>query len=158
MSRLLQVLSGLTILSHTGLATIVSSIHDLPTLQYDFIVVGGENLSLAWLSKGWTSLRWYCGECDCQSPHRRTWCFGPRTGSWRLVSLFFLDNLYCLLSSNLPSRPDGNLNVEVPFFCPRTPNTVVDWNYTTTAQTGLGGRVIKYPRGHVLGGSSSISK
>ena len=47
MSRLLQVLSGLTILSHTGLAAIVSSVHDLPTLQYDFIVVGGKKLPLA---------------------------------------------------------------------------------------------------------------
>jgi hypothetical protein len=47
MSRFLQVLTGLTILSHTALAAIVSSVHDLPTLQYDFIVVGGENLSLA---------------------------------------------------------------------------------------------------------------
>jgi hypothetical protein len=47
MSRFLQVLTGLTILSHTALAAIVSSVYDLPTLQYDFIVVGGERLSLA---------------------------------------------------------------------------------------------------------------
>ena len=47
MSPLLQVLIGLTILSHTALAAIVSSVHDLPTPQYDFIVVGGEHLSLA---------------------------------------------------------------------------------------------------------------
>jgi hypothetical protein len=47
MSRLLQILGGLTILSNTGLAAIVSSVHDLSTLHYDFIVVGGENRSLA---------------------------------------------------------------------------------------------------------------
>ena len=52
MSWLLQVLSGLAIVSHTALAAIVSSVYDLPTLQYDFIVVGGKNLSLACFSKG----------------------------------------------------------------------------------------------------------
>ncbi|KAJ7436219.1 alcohol oxidase [Mycena latifolia] len=50
------------------------------------------------------------------------------------------------------------LNIEVPFFCIRaTPNTAQDWNYTTTAQTGLGGRSLAYPRGFVLGGSSSVN-
>lgn len=33
-----------------------------------------------------------------------------------------------------------------------------DWNFTTTAQRGLNGRVLPYARGHVLGGSSSTSK
>ncbi|KAJ7141401.1 alcohol oxidase [Mycena epipterygia] len=50
------------------------------------------------------------------------------------------------------------LNIIVPFFAPRaTPHTAQDWNYTTTAQTGLGGRPIPYPRGFVLGGSSSVN-
>jgi len=51
MSRLLQVLAGLTILSNTGLAAIVSSVSSLPSLQYDFIVVGGKNLSPTSFSK-----------------------------------------------------------------------------------------------------------
>ncbi|KAG6916145.1 hypothetical protein DXG01_008296 [Tephrocybe rancida] len=38
-----------------------------------------------------------------------------------------------------------------------TPNTPYDWNYTTVAQPGLGGRSIPYPRGHILGGSSSVN-
>lgn len=33
-----------------------------------------------------------------------------------------------------------------------------DWNYTTVPQTSAGGRVLTYPRGYILGGSSSISK
>ncbi|RDB16510.1 Pyranose dehydrogenase [Hypsizygus marmoreus] len=50
------------------------------------------------------------------------------------------------------------LNSMVPFFCPRlTPNTAFDWNYTTTPQDNLNGRVLAYPRGHILGGSSSIN-
>lgn len=32
-----------------------------------------------------------------------------------------------------------------------------DWRYQTTPQAGLGGRVLDYPRGKVLGGSSSIN-
>ncbi|GIF77444.1 GMC family oxidoreductase [Asanoa siamensis] len=33
----------------------------------------------------------------------------------------------------------------------------VDWNYRTVKQSGLGGRRVAYPRGKVLGGSSSIN-
>lgn len=51
MSRLLQVLGVLTVLTNTGLAAIISSVYDLPTLHYDFIVVGGENLSPTRFSK-----------------------------------------------------------------------------------------------------------
>ncbi|KAF8199858.1 aryl-alcohol oxidase-like protein [Mycena galopus ATCC 62051] len=50
------------------------------------------------------------------------------------------------------------LNIIVPFFAPRaTPDTPQDWNYTTTPQAGLNGRSIAYPRGFVLGGSSSVN-
>ncbi|KAF8646491.1 hypothetical protein AX16_007182 [Volvariella volvacea WC 439] len=37
------------------------------------------------------------------------------------------------------------------------PTTPYDWNFTTTPQPGLNGRSIAYPRGFVLGGSSSIN-
>ncbi|KAF8078191.1 GMC oxidoreductase-domain-containing protein [Lyophyllum atratum] len=45
----------------------------------------------------------------------------------------------------------------VPFFCTRLSNTLYDWNYTTTSQIGLNGRSIGFPRGHILGGSTSIN-
>ncbi|KAF7341726.1 GMC oxidoreductase [Mycena sanguinolenta] len=52
----------------------------------------------------------------------------------------------------------GVLDIIVPFYAPRaTPNTAQDWNYTTTAQTGLNGRSVAYNRGFVLGGSSSVN-
>ncbi|KAF7376524.1 Aryl-alcohol oxidase [Mycena sanguinolenta] len=52
----------------------------------------------------------------------------------------------------------GILDIAVPFYSLRvTPNTAVDWNYSTTAQVGLNGRSIAYPRGFVLGGSSSVN-
>ncbi|KAJ6534192.1 aryl-alcohol oxidase [Mycena capillaripes] len=50
------------------------------------------------------------------------------------------------------------LDIIVPFFAPRaTPNTLQDWNYTTTRQAALNSRSIAYPRGFVLGGSSSVN-
>ncbi|KAF5386554.1 hypothetical protein D9615_001729 [Tricholomella constricta] len=49
------------------------------------------------------------------------------------------------------------LPTKIPFFCTRLSNTLYDWNYTTTPQVGLNGRSISYPRGHVLGGSTSIN-
>ncbi|KAJ6521946.1 alcohol oxidase [Mycena vulgaris] len=50
------------------------------------------------------------------------------------------------------------LDIIVPFYSTRaTPNTAQDWNYSTTSQTGLNGRSISYPRGFVLGGSSSVN-
>ncbi|KAF8959623.1 hypothetical protein BDZ97DRAFT_1906142 [Flammula alnicola] len=52
----------------------------------------------------------------------------------------------------------GHFEYYIPFFCTRaTPFTSVDWNYTTVPQTHLNDRVIAYPRGFVLGGSSSVN-
>ncbi|KAL0064314.1 hypothetical protein AAF712_008760 [Marasmius tenuissimus] len=48
-------------------------------------------------------------------------------------------------------------NIIVPFLAPRAINTVVDWNFTSTPQVGLLNRTIPLPRGHVLGGCSSIN-
>jgi len=33
-----------------------------------------------------------------------------------------------------------------------------DWNFTTVNQPGMNGRPLTYPRGHVLGGSTSTSE
>ncbi|KAF7305845.1 phosphoribosylaminoimidazole carboxylase [Mycena chlorophos] len=52
----------------------------------------------------------------------------------------------------------GQLYVEAPLLClAATPDTIYDWNYTTIAQSELNGRELFYPRGHVLGGSSSVN-
>ncbi|MBV8914942.1 MAG: GMC family oxidoreductase N-terminal domain-containing protein, partial [Acetobacteraceae bacterium] len=40
---------------------------------------------------------------------------------------------------------------------PELQGTAVDWRYVTTPQPGLAGRVLPYPRGKVLGGSSAIN-
>lgn len=59
----------------------------------------------------------------------------------------------------LGTSDEGQRDPLVPFLCVTVaPNTPYDWNYTTTPQVGLGGRSITYQRGHILGGSSSISE
>ncbi|KXN85893.1 Choline dehydrogenase, mitochondrial [Leucoagaricus sp. SymC.cos] len=56
-----------------------------------------------------------------------------------------------------PSNEDV-LDSIVPFFCAEmVPFTPWDWNYTTTPQEGLNGRSVVYPRGHILGGTSSVN-
>ncbi|KAF9483045.1 alcohol oxidase [Pholiota conissans] len=53
---------------------------------------------------------------------------------------------------------EGILNITIPFFDTRaTPSTSVDWNYTTVAQPNMDNRAIAYPRGFVIGGSSSVN-
>ncbi|KAF9264090.1 aryl-alcohol oxidase-like protein [Marasmius fiardii PR-910] len=54
---------------------------------------------------------------------------------------------------------EDNLNLVIPSFCNRNllPGSHVDWNYTTVPMHGLNNRSVAYPRGFVLGGSSSIN-
>ncbi|KAI0759148.1 aryl-alcohol-oxidase from pleurotus Eryingii [Irpex lacteus] len=50
-----------------------------------------------------------------------------------------------------------NINIEVPQFVGRLGGSQFDWNFTTTAQSGLNGRSIGFERGHVLGGSTAVN-
>ncbi|MDQ8167876.1 MAG: GMC family oxidoreductase [Gemmatimonadota bacterium] len=53
---------------------------------------------------------------------------------------------------------DNYLWVHIPFgylYCIGNPRT--DWGYRTEADAGLNGRALRYPRGRVLGGCSSIN-
>ncbi|KAF8192528.1 hypothetical protein BJ912DRAFT_1095103 [Pholiota molesta] len=53
---------------------------------------------------------------------------------------------------------EGQALVTAPFLAPTiTPNTILDWNYTVVPQVGLNNRDFPYPRGRLLGGSSSIN-
>ena len=47
--------------------------------------------------------------------------------------------------------------IAVPADWPSLSGSAVDWRYVTTPQSGLGGRLVPYPRGKVLGGSSAIN-
>jgi len=60
-----------------------------------------------------------------------------------------------LICSNEGEGADA---IQIPFLVgDATPSTSFDWNYTTVPQHGLGGRSVAFPRGRVLGGSSSVS-
>jgi choline dehydrogenase-like flavoprotein len=76
----------------------------------------------------------------------------------------------CVLANRLSADPrnrvllleaggrDNYIWIKVPvgyLYCIGNPRT--DWMYLTEAEAGLGGRSLKYPRGRVLGGSSSIN-
>lgn len=57
-----------------------------------------------------------------------------------------------------PSQILSNLLIHVPVgFLPLLKNTKVNWLYATEPDPGTGGRVHSWPRGKVLGGSSSIN-
>ncbi|RBY97995.1 choline dehydrogenase [Blastococcus sp. TF02-8] len=52
---------------------------------------------------------------------------------------------------------DRPLEVQIPAALYKVWRTRHDWNYTTDEQPGLGGRKLFWPRGKLLGGSSSIN-
>ncbi|SEP15599.1 GMC family oxidoreductase [Trujillonella endophytica] len=52
---------------------------------------------------------------------------------------------------------DDVLEVQIPAALYKVWRTRRDWNYTTEPQPGLGGRRLFWPRGKLLGGSSSIN-
>jgi len=76
----------------------------------------------------------------------------------------------CLAANRLSADPDARVLlleaggrdnyhwIHIPIgylYCIGNPRT--DWRYTTQAEAGLNGRTLLYPRGRVLGGSSSIN-
>ncbi|RXW23943.1 hypothetical protein EST38_g1904 [Candolleomyces aberdarensis] len=52
---------------------------------------------------------------------------------------------------------EGVLDARVPSFSFNLQKTIYDWNYTSTAQPELNNRRVLIPRGHILGGCSSIN-
>ncbi len=75
----------------------------------------------------------------------------------------------CVLASRLTENPDARVllleagppdtadEIRIPAAINLLFQTAYDWNYQTIAQDRLGGRSIYWPRGRVLGGSSSIN-
>jgi choline dehydrogenase len=75
----------------------------------------------------------------------------------------------CVLAARLSEDPESRVllleagpatgppRMAIPPAWPSLIGSEVDWGYTTVAEPGLGGGVRAYPRGKVLGGSSSIN-
>ena len=53
--------------------------------------------------------------------------------------------------------PDRRREIHIPAAFSKLFKSECDWNYSTTPQPGLDGRELFWPRGKVLGGSSSIN-
>lgn len=53
---------------------------------------------------------------------------------------------------------EGVLNSVVPGFATLLSRSPYDWNYTSVPQVALNNKTQSAPRGHMLGGSSSISE
>ena len=75
----------------------------------------------------------------------------------------------CVLAARLTEDPrvrvlvieaggrDSRLAVHIPAAFSRLFKTTCDWNYTTVPQPQLGGRALYWPRGRMLGGTSSMN-
>ncbi|KAJ7141349.1 alcohol oxidase [Mycena epipterygia] len=83
---------------------------------------------------------------------------GGGTGGAVIANRLTENSNYQVLVLEAGGSNAGVLDIIVPFLCATaSPATAQDWNYTTTPQVGLNGRSIAYPRGFVLGGSSSLN-
>ena len=68
-----------------------------------------------------------------------------------MLVVYSIDKIWCSSA--------GLENFAIPFFDVQlSPNKEHNWNFTTTKQVGLANRSINYPRGKILGGSTSISE
>jgi choline dehydrogenase len=75
----------------------------------------------------------------------------------------------CALAARLTERPDINVllieagppdrkrEIHIPAAFSKLFHTEVDWNYSTEPQAHLNGRTLYWPRGKMLGGSSSMN-
>ncbi|MFF0739890.1 GMC family oxidoreductase [Streptomyces sp. NPDC004111] len=61
-----------------------------------------------------------------------------------------------LVESGGPDRR-GRPEIRIPAAFPKLFGTPYDWNFRTTGQEALDGRELYWPRGHLLGGSSSMN-
>ena len=94
-----------------------------------------------------------------RSPYGRFQILRPRHRGWAVVRPVFSPRLNFILNTSFPRRNEGVLSLTVPFLGPTlVPYSAYTWNYSTEPQKSLDGRKLVYPRGRVLGGSSSISE
>ncbi|MCX5164445.1 GMC family oxidoreductase N-terminal domain-containing protein [Streptomyces sp. NBC_00053] len=75
----------------------------------------------------------------------------------------------CVLAARLSEDPtvrvallesggrDRRPEIRIPAAFPKLFRTAYDWDFSTVAQPALGGRELYWPRGHTLGGCSSIN-
>ncbi|KAK1231420.1 hypothetical protein PQX77_005463 [Marasmius sp. AFHP31] len=119
--RFLWIPTVIFSLGAPAFSKLFDSITDLPSKDYDFVIVGG-------------------GTAGSVLANRLS--EDPKTKV--LVVEAGIDN------ANVQ-------DIIVPFLGPGAFESAADWNFTATPQRGMFNRTFTLPRGHVLGGSSSIN-
>ncbi|KAF5340266.1 hypothetical protein D9611_007827 [Ephemerocybe angulata] len=109
-------------------AVIVDSLSALPKTKYDFVIVGGGNAGAVVANRLTENPRWNVLIIEA----------GPTQVSFR-------------------AKHEDVFTARVPGYVARLQQSPYDWNYTTIPQPGMNGRPIAIPRGHILGGTSSIN-
>lgn len=56
----------------------------------------------------------------------------------------------------MPFSTEENPFIAIPFLAALLTGGAQDWNFTSTSQPGLNGRVVSYQRGKVVGGTGSV--
>ncbi|KAJ7489407.1 pyranose dehydrogenase [Mycena latifolia] len=103
-----------------SLCKVYENVAHLPSLEYDFVIVGG-------------------GTAGNVVANRLT--ENPE---------------YSVLMLEAGVSNEGVLDATIPFFGFNLLGAnIYEWNYTTTPQAGLNGRVLDYARAHILGGCSA---
>jgi hypothetical protein len=141
---------------------VYDSLDSLPrNRKYDFIVVGGQFTvlpvnTLALTPIFFTFVRWKCRVCSSQQAHRKLSLHCSTDRSWSQVSPPFS---MCYITPTQLARArsnEGVFDLQVPGLT-NSINATYQWPYVTEPQVHVNNRSLAIPRGHVLGGSSSIS-
>ncbi|PPQ80709.1 hypothetical protein CVT25_001829 [Psilocybe cyanescens] len=132
-----QVLLSLFLVHTWGLT--ITSPSQLPTLTFDYIIVGAGTAGLTVASRlteiaSVTVLVIEAGPSDA----------GDVSLQAPFLSPTLTPNSYFVTSQRTNRK----------YYCT---DTIHDWNYSVVAQAGLNNRVFPFPRGRVLGGCSSIN-
>lgn len=140
-------------------AEIVESFHELHSTEFDFVIIGGKHpqplLNCLADKKNAPQVEPLGTLLRIGLRRIRVQKFSSWRRGARKYNQCFVHTDCCLICL----RPNGVLNLTVPYYCLRaTPNTPNDWNYTTVPLANVNNRSISIPRGHVLGGSSSVSE
>jgi len=135
----------------------------LPSTTYDFVIVGGELLIEDYEP---VILILHTFFCKVEQPEMLSPIAWLKIRTFQFLSSKQVARKFCktsteviILISIFPTwSNEGVLDSIIPFFVGNLlGSNPFNWNFSTTPQTGLGGRVLPYPRGHILGGSSSLS-
>jgi len=152
----LAVVTSLVTLS---LSATYNTVVNLPTVQWDFIIVGGIFLvsvvKMLQNADTFQSHRRHSRISPCQQIGRKSSIQCPCSWSRSHVSMPLYNQLFVII------HVDRNVNVTgsiVPGLQLGLANTRYVWNSTSTPQLGLNNRSLSIQRGHILGGSSSVSE